>query len=66
MTARLLEQDRLEVPRREGEAGGRPVGQHLGQPRLPVEDRQLPEEVARPEPREELAVADDARPARRR
>ena len=64
--ARLLEQDGLEVPGREGEAGRRAVGDDLGEPRLPVEDRQLAEEVARAEPRDSLAVADDPDRARRR
>ena len=38
--------DRLEVPRREREAGRRAVGDDLGRPRSAVEHRQLPEELA--------------------
>src|SRR5881397_4040569 len=56
---RLLLHDRLEVPRREGKTGGRLVSDHLGDPRPSVEHRQLPEEVAGPDPGDRLAVADD-------
>ena len=55
----LLEERLLEVPRREGEAARRLGGDDLGDPRQPVEDRQLAEELARPQDRELLAVADD-------
>src|SRR6187399_773198 len=57
--ARLLAQDGLEVPRREGEAVRRPVGDDRCVPWLPIEDRQPPEEVARAERRDGLAVPDD-------
>ena len=47
--------DRLEVPGREGEAARRLVGDDLGVARPPVEDRQLAEELAGPEPAHGLA-----------
>src|SRR6478736_5880939 len=55
----LLAQDGLEVPRREGEAARRSVGNDRCVPWLPIKDRQLPEEVARAEGRDGLAVPDD-------
>jgi hypothetical protein len=56
---RRLEQRLLEVPAREAEAACRLAGHDLGRPRQPVEDRQLTEEVARPQVRDLVAVADD-------
>src|SRR6186997_1889219 len=55
----LLAQDSLEVPRREGEAARRSVGDDRCVPRLPIEDRQFPEEVPRAEGRDGLAVPND-------
>src|SRR6478609_2220593 len=54
--ARLLAQDSLEVPRREGEAARRSIGDDRCVPWLPIEHRQLPEEVAGAEGRDGLAV----------
>src|SRR6185312_12045149 len=56
----VLGDDRLEVPRREGETHGRLVGHDLCDTRPPVQDRQLPEEVARTEARDGRSIADDA------
>src|SRR5688572_14560907 len=56
---RLLVDDGLEVPGREREAGGLPLGEHLGDARQAVEDRQLAEEVAWAECRDRLTVAND-------
>ena len=60
---RLLEQDLVEIPRREGEAARRLLRRDRGVAGLPVEHRQLAEEVARTEPRDDLAVAHHANPA---
>src|SRR4051794_33949850 len=57
---RLLEEHPLEVPRREGEARRRRLRDDLGNARLAIEDGQLAEELARPELRERLPVANDA------
>ena len=64
-TIGLLRDDRLEVPGREGQADRRLVGDDLGDPRLAVEHRQLPEEVAGAEVGDRLAVADHADAAAR-
>src|SRR5918995_6952860 len=53
---RLLVDDRIEIPGREREAGGLPLGEHLCGPRQPVEDRQLAEEVALAERRDRRPV----------
>ncbi len=55
----MIEQDALEVPRREGEAAGRLIGDDLGIARHLVEDREFAEEVARAEPRDGLPALDD-------
>src|SRR6476620_5869091 len=57
----LFEQDGLEVPRGKGQAGRRPDGDDLGVARLAVEDRELAEEIARPEAGDRLAAAHDPR-----
>src|SRR5690349_13307858 len=57
---RMLGHDRLEVPRRECEAGRRSVGDDLGHARTPVEDRQLAEEVAGPDMGDGPPIADHA------
>ena len=61
-----LAQDGLEVPGREGEAARRSVGDDLGDPRLPVEHGQLPEEVARARGRRSVSPSRTTRTAPRR
>ena len=61
-----LEQDRLEVPRREGQAGRRPVGDDLGDPRPPSSTDSSPKKSPGPSVGDRLAVADDPGAARRR
>ena len=56
---RVVRDDRFEVPGREGQTHRRLVGDDLGDPRTPVEHRQLPEEVTGAETRDRRSVADD-------
>src|SRR5215213_6906177 len=60
---RLLQQDLVEVPRRQREAGRGSLSGHGRVPRHAIEDRELPEELAGPELRDDLAVTHDPNPA---